>query len=223
MGVADSPKWATVSGPSGATDHDLCESWMRLVCSTNGSSLTPARPQPAMYETLAIRTEQPGFCVAHGGPLVVPVWTRTAVGEHVDLLAEAQRHVLREFPVIIVLTIIRAKLSMSVREDVRARGRANVAEFGDRTVRSVLVVEEGGLRASFFRSVVTGVFFLSRNSRSQRVSSSIDDGLEWLFEPFEARVAVDLPHLEPGFIARLCSDAKRFADDVVERYPAVAD
>ncbi len=181
-----------------------------------------AGPQPATYETLATHSERPGFCVAYGGPLIVPIWTRTATAEHVDLVADVQRHVLREFPKFIVLTIIRAKLSMSVHEDVRERSRANVDEFGDRTVRSVMVVEEGGLRASFFRSVVTGVYFLSRNSKSQKVSTSIDDGLDWLFEPLEAG-SEEFPHFGLGTAARLRGDVKRFADDVSERYPAVAD
>lgn len=186
------------------------------------SLLMSASPQPATYETLAVHSERPGFCVAHGGPLVVPIWTRTAVAEHVDLVADLQRQVLREFPKLIVLTIIRAKLSMSVREDVRERSRASVDEFGDHTVRSVMVVEEGGLRASFFRSVVTGVYFLSRSSKSQKVSTSIDDGLDWLLEPLEAG-GDGLPHLGMGAAARLRVDVKRFADDVSERHPATAD
>lgn len=187
-----------------------------------GSLLMSASPQPATYETLAVHSERPGFCVAHGGPLIVPIWTRTATAEHVDLVANVQREVLQEFPKFIVLTIIRAKLSMSVRDDVRERSRANVDEFGDRTVRSVMVVEEGGLRASFFRSVVTGVYFLSRNSKSQKVSTTIEDGLDWLFEPLEAGVE-GLPHIGLGAAARLRVDVKRFADDVSERHPAVAD
>ncbi|MCR9160725.1 MAG: hypothetical protein ACE37F_20565 [Nannocystaceae bacterium] len=181
-----------------------------------------ARSQLATYESLAIHSERPGFCVAYGGPLIVPVWTRTATAEHVDLVADAQRQLLREFPKFVILTVIRAKLSMSVNDDVRERSRANVDEFGERTVRSVMVVEEGGLRASFFRSVVTGVYFLSRNSKKQRVCTSIDDGLAWLFESIDAG-AEGLPHIGAGTAARLRGDVKRFVDDVAERHPPVAD
>ena len=74
----------------------------------------------------------------------------------------------------------------------------------------------------FFRSVVTGVYFLSRNSKSQKVSTTIEDGLDWLFEPLEAGVE-GLPHIGLGAAARLRVDVKRFADDVSERHPAVAD
>ncbi len=184
-------------------------------------SASPQPDQPATYETLAVRSERPGFCVAHGGPLIVPIWTRTATAEQVDLVADVQRHVLREFPKFVVLTIIRAELSMSVPDDVRERSRANIDEFEDRSVRNVMIVEEGGLRASFFRGVVTGVYFLSRKTKSQKVATSIDEGLDWLFEPLLA--GQDGLSLDPHAAARLRADVKRFADDVCERYPPIAD
>ncbi len=182
----------------------------------------PANPlQPVVYDPLAVHSECPGFCVAHAGPLVVPIWTRTATANHVDLIGEAQRHVLRRHSKFIVLSIIRAELSMSVDNEVRERSRANIEEFGDCTVRSVLVVESGSMRASFFRSVITGVYFLSRSSSKQKVCSNIDDGLDWLLEPLQAGFE-DAPPLSPHASARLRADVNRFADDVARRHPPKA-
>ena len=177
-------------------------------------------PQPDAYDRLAVHGERPGFCVAHVGPLVVPIWTRTATAEHVDLIGEAQRDVLLHYPKFIVLSIIRAPLSMSVDDEVRERSRANVDEFGEHTVRSVLVVEGGSIRASFFRSVITGVYFLSRSSASQKVTSTIDDGLDWLFEPLEAGLG-DVPRLGRDDANRIRADVLRFADDVTHRHPPI--
>ncbi len=177
-------------------------------------------PQPATYDRLAVHSERPGFCVAHVGPLVVPIWTRTATAEHVELIGEAQRDVLRDHPKFMVLSIIRAALSMSVDDDVRERSRANVDEFGERTVRSVLVVEGGSIRASFFRSVITGVYFLSRSSASQRVFSTIDDGLDWLLESRDAvRLGPSSGPSDGDATAHMRDDVRRFADDVSLRHP----
>ena len=174
--------------------------------------------QPAAYDRLAVHSERPGFSVACVGPLVVPIWTRTATGEDVDLIGEAQRAVLRHHPKFLVLSIIRAALSMSVDDEVRERSRANVDEFGDHTVRSVLVVEGGSIRASFFRSVITGVYYLSRSSSSQKVFSTVDDGLDWLLEPLQAgHDGLPILGREAGVLLR--DDVHRFADDVSARHP----
>lgn len=179
----------------------------------------PTSPsQPLVYDTLAVHSERAGFCVGHAGPLVVGVWTRTATPEHVDLVGTAQRDVLRSHSKFVVLSIVRAELSMSVDDEVRERSRSNVEEFGDNTVRSVLVIESGGLRASFFRSVITGVYYMTRSSAAQRVSSNIDEGLDWLFEPLLAGVD-DAPTLDADAATRIHRDVRRFADDVAQRHP----
>lgn len=176
--------------------------------------------QPVEYDPLVVHSECPGFCVAHAGPLVVPVWTRTATVEHVNLIGKAQRHVLRRHPKFILLSIVRAELSMSVDNEVRERSKASIQEFGDSTVRSVLVVESGSLRASFFRSVITGLYFLSRNSSKQKVCTNIDDGLDWLLEPLQAG-SEDAPPLGLEASDRIHAEVHQFADDVARRHPPV--
>lgn len=171
----------------------------------------PIAPLPPSGDSMLVRrAERPGFCVANLGPLIVAIWTRTAVGEHVDLIGEAQREILREHGKCAVISIIRAELSMSVDDEVRAKGQDNIRDFGDSTVRNVLVVEAGGLRASFFRSVVTGLYFLTRKSSAQKVCSNLTEAVEWSLEPFaQGEEGANWPDLDVALVA---DEVNRFAD-----------
>ena len=172
------------------------------------------------HARLMVRAERPGFCVADSGPLVVSIWTRTAVGEDVDLVGKVQRQVLDEYSKCIVVTIIRAPLSMAVDDEVREKGQAIIRDCGDATLRNVLVVEGGGLRANFFRSVVTGLYFLSRKSSAQKVSASIDEAMDWALEPFrDGTAGIEWDDLDPSSMAR---EVNRFADDFTQRQASEA-
>ena len=155
---------------------------------------------------LEIRREAEGFCVASRGCLVVVVWGRDVVAQDLELLSEVQREVVASVGHNVVLSIIRAGLSMSVNEGVREGGQANLREFQDATLASVMVVEAGGMRAAFFRSVVTGIHLVTRTKVEQRVFDSIDEGVRWLL----ARPGVD-----PQTVAErdaLIAEAFRVAD-----------
>ncbi len=126
--------------------------------------------------------EAESFCVAQFGPLAVVVWGRVVEGPDLARLGVVQRKAIKEFGHCVVLSIIRAGLEMTVNEDVRAGGRQNLREFEHVTLGSALVIEAGGMRASFFRSVITGIHLLARSKVPQKVLDNIDEGVRWLVE-----------------------------------------
>lgn len=178
-------------------------------------------PQAHSYEHLTVHGELPGFCVGSVGPMVVSVWTRTAAPEHIDLIGQVQEQVLATHPKCVVASILRAELSMSVDEEVRQKSRGIIERLGDRTLRSVLVVERTGLRAAFFRSVITSVYFLLRTSTSQKISASLDEGLDWLFEAVETGEQ-GITQFDRTHTDQWRADVNRFAADVTTRHPPSA-
>lgn len=122
------------------------------------------------------------FCVAHFASLVVVVWGRVVEGPDLERLGVVQRQTVAEYGHCLTLSLIRAGLEMTVAEDVRVGGRKNLQEFEHVTVGSATVIEAGGLRASFFRSVITGIHLLARSKVPQKVLDNIDDGVRWLLE-----------------------------------------
>jgi hypothetical protein len=128
------------------------------------------------------RHSEPGFCVAVHAFLVVSVWGRVSVAADIEHLSRVQRQVVAEHGYCATLSIIRAGLSTTVTDDVREAGNANVREFAHVNRGSAMVVEGGGFRVVFFRSLLTSVQLLTRSSLKQKVFESIDDGVGWLLE-----------------------------------------
>lgn len=128
------------------------------------------------------------FCVARRCGLVVVVWGREVEAADLERLAKTQREVIAEHGHCLVMSIIRAGLSMSVKDDVRRAGEQNLRDFAATTLGSAMVVEAGGIRASFFRSVITGIHLATRSKVQQKVFDNIDEAVGWLM----ARPGVDM-------------------------------
>lgn len=133
-----------------------------------------------MRGLLTLEHDEPGFAIATAGVVVVNVWGRDARAEDIARLSEIQRATVSGFGRCAVVTVIRAGLSLSVDPSVRAASAANMREFEGRCRGVTLIVESGGLRAAFFRSVIAGVQMVSRSALPQNVHSTIEAGLEWL-------------------------------------------
>lgn len=129
---------------------------------------------------MEVRRESTNFCVARDRALVVVVWGRDVIADDLAQLSEVQREVVGAYEHCVVTSIIRAGLSLAVKEDARKAGERNLAEFEGYTLGSAMVVEAGGLRASFFRSVVTGIQLVTRSAVPQKVFHNIDDSMRWL-------------------------------------------
>jgi hypothetical protein len=138
---------------------------------------------------LEVRCEADHFCVARRGPLVVVVWGREVEGPDLERLSEVQREVVAAFGHCLVLSIVRAGLTMMVKDEVRKGGENNLREFGSTTLGSAMVIETGGLRASFFRSVITGIQLVARSRVPQKVFDNIDEALRWLLSQPKVDVA----------------------------------
>ncbi|PRP95843.1 hypothetical protein ENSA5_37120 [Enhygromyxa salina] len=129
---------------------------------------------------LEIRHRGTHFCVAACESLVVVVCGRVVDTVDLDLIAKVQRELSDEWGHFVALTIIRAGLEMTVTDEVRERSARNMREFATTTLGSALVVESGGFRAVFFRSVLTSLQLVSRSPVKQKVFSDIGEALRWL-------------------------------------------
>lgn len=126
--------------------------------------------------------EEQGFCVATHGCLVVAIWGREVVIDDLERIAEAQRQVVAQLGHCATITIVRAKPTLGVSAEIRAAAAKNLQEFADLNRGTVMVVEAGGARAIFFRSIVMSVYLLARTATPQKVFSTIDEAFGWVLE-----------------------------------------
>ena len=132
------------------------------------------------FTPLQLHHEEQGFCVASHAHLLVMVWGRDARGTDLEHLAERQQQVIDTHGFAQVLSVIRAGLSINVPEEVREASKDNVKRFSADTRGSATIVEIAGVRAAFFRSLVTTLTLLTRSPMPQKVFTSIDEGMDWL-------------------------------------------
>lgn len=132
--------------------------------------------------TPVVRHADARFCVASCASMVIAVWGRVAVADDVRALGRVQREVVAEHGYCMVLTIIRAGLETTLEDGVREAGQDNAREFAGVNRGAALIIEGGGFRLVFFRSILTSQQLLSRTPIKQRVFDSIDGGVQWLLE-----------------------------------------
>ena len=68
-------------------------------------------------------------------------------------------------------------------------GTQRVRDFGACTLASALVVEATGMRANFFRSVVTGMYLNARTQTQYKVLGSISEATQWVVGDSRDRAA----------------------------------
>lgn len=132
------------------------------------------------FTPLQLHHEEQGFCVASHAHLLVMVWGRDARGSDLEHLAKVQQGLIDTYGFAQVLSVIRAGLSINVPEEVREASRDNVKRFSADTRGSATIVEVAGVRAAFFRSLVTTLTLLTRSPMPQKVFTTIDEGFDWL-------------------------------------------
>jgi hypothetical protein len=121
-----------------------------------------------------------GFCVAAHGCLVVAIWGREAALDDLEQIAQAQRRAIAKVGHCAALTIIRAKPTLGVSPEIRAAAAKHLQEIANINRGTAMVVEAGGARAIFFRSIVTSVNLLARTTTPQKVFTTIDEAIGWL-------------------------------------------
>lgn len=124
--------------------------------------------------------QEQGFCVAIHGCLVVAIWGREAEVDDLRQIAAAQRRAIAQYGHCVAITIIRAKPTMGVSSEIRAVAAENLREIGDVNRGTAMVVEAGGARAIFFRSIITSVNLLARTSTPQKVFKAINEAVDWV-------------------------------------------
>ena len=128
---------------------------------------------------LTLEHDEPGFAIASASVVIVVVWGREARAEDIAQLSAVQRLTIGRHGRCAVVNVIRAGLSLSVDPSVREASAANIREFEGASLAASLVVEAGGLRAAFFRSVLAGIQMVSRAPLAQGVFSTIEEALAW--------------------------------------------
>jgi hypothetical protein len=123
---------------------------------------------------------QEGFCVATHGCLVVAIWGREAEVGDLQQIADAQHRAVAQYGHCAAITIIRATPTLGVSPEIRAAAAKNLREIVDFNRGTAMVVEAGGARAIFFRSIVTSVNLLARTTTPQKVVTTIDAAVAWV-------------------------------------------
>jgi hypothetical protein len=124
--------------------------------------------------------QEQGFCVATHGCLVVAIWGREVELGDLHQIAEAQRRAIAKLRHCAAVTIIRATPTLGVSPEIRAVAAENMREIADVNRGTAMVVEAGGARAIFFRSIITSVNLLARKTMPQKVFTTIDEAIGWV-------------------------------------------
>jgi hypothetical protein len=121
-----------------------------------------------------------GFCVATHGCLVVAIWGREAEVGDLQHILEAQRRAIATYRHCAAVTIIRARPTLGVSPEIRAVAAKNQREIAELNRGTAMVVEAGGARALFFRSIITSVNLLARMTTPQKVFTTIEEAVGWV-------------------------------------------
>lgn len=151
---------------------------------------------------MEIRRDEPNFGIGVQGCMIVVVWGRVVEVGDIKALTAVQYETVDRYGCCLVLSVIRAGIKMTVDDEVRKAGEVNLKEFERFTRGSAMVVEAGGLRASFFRSVITGIHLIARSPVPQKIFDNIDDAVLWLADrPGVDRTTLDELTLVPSVYA----------------------
>lgn len=131
---------------------------------------------------MEICRDEPGFGIAVHGCMIAIIWGRVVELDDIKALTAIQHETVDRYGCCLVLSVIRAGIKMTVDDEVRKASEANLREFEQFNRGSAMVVEAGGLRASFFRSVMTGIHFVTRSPVPQKIFDNIGDAVLWLVD-----------------------------------------
>jgi hypothetical protein len=174
------------------------------------------RPSPKLDTSpgmggMEIRRDEPNFGIATHGCMIAVIWGRVVELGDIEALTEIQHEIVDRYGCCLVLSVIRAGLKMTVDEEVRKASETNLRKFEQFTRGSAMVVEADGMRASFFRSIMTGITLVTRSSVPQKIFNNIGDAVLWLVD----RPTVDGKMLDE--INPLVTGAYAMADRFGER------
>ena len=127
-----------------------------------------------------LHAQEQGFCVAAHGCLVVAIWGREAEIGDLQQIAVAQRRAIAKHHHCAAVTIIRARPTLGVSPEIRALAAENLREIANVNRGTAMVVEAGGARAIFFRSIITSVNLLARTTTPRKVFTTIDAAIGWV-------------------------------------------
>ena len=137
-------------------------------------------PQLLTRRFLELLYGDDGMCIAAWGPLLVGVWWREPAQRDLEAFRSAQYALVEEHGMVSTLSVLRHPLSLSVDEGLREAETHRIRDLGACTLASAFVVEERGLRANFFRSVVTGMYLNARTPTQYLVSDTVGEAVQWL-------------------------------------------
>jgi hypothetical protein len=142
-----------------------------------------------------------GLGAALCGPVFINIWYGPPTVARLDELATVQRRVMtRERH--LVISFIDPRVGREMSDEARRRARDMTDEMAPHTIAHCLIVLESGFFALMARTVITGIYVLSRQRRPWKVFDDVDDGLAWSLERLtDAGKQVDVDEL------RRCTDA----------------
>ena len=128
---------------------------------------------------LTIEHREEGFALASWEHVLISVWWRQLRLEDLDNLQRVQRAFLRHHDKIAAVTVLRATIRANVGDGIREKSAELAREFGERVFGSAVVIEASGVRATVFRSILTGISLLSRSPSATKPFSDVRSACDW--------------------------------------------
>ena len=129
---------------------------------------------------LAVAYDDEGVRIACASCLVVIIWLGSPRREQMEQVTAIQRVIVAEHGYCVSLSIVQDRLSVNVGEGVKEASAENMKEFASTNLGAAVVVEQGGIRATIIRSLITGIQLVAFSPLKQRVFGSTADALGWL-------------------------------------------
>jgi hypothetical protein len=122
------------------------------------------------------------FVLAGWHNVVVSVWYGNGAIEHIEAVRQVHRDYQERFPAgYIFLAVLRPRrMQGPPPKQILELGSQVKRESDGHVLANTVVIEQGGVKGAFMRSVVTGVNMLSRTRVPITVFPTLDEAVAWM-------------------------------------------
>jgi len=114
------------------------------------------------------------------GSVVIGVFETMVDADGIRIFRELHRELRPQVGMFSTLSVVVGELEMNLDNEVRRIGGEMTREFDPVALAAATVVQSGGIKAAFLRSVITGMHLVGRSTTPHRVFRKTDDALAWI-------------------------------------------
>ena len=145
-----------------------------------------------------LQYERTGHCGFNCGPLFVTVHKGLPEAEDFESMLAMTGRLVERYDSLVSLVVLRGEVPLSVDPSRRAAAERLGKAYPGLSKGTALVLEAEGVRASIYRSLLSGVMLISRSKTKTSVFRSVPEAIRWLAE-IDSRLAGHVDELGAGY------------------------